>query len=476
MSAEHSGCIIALYDVIVSLHLRIKGALFMLKFKTSLMFIIFSGLFVACANQPKVVELAITSDPQVELDRVASNIKAAEQNQVDVLSPENFKSAKKSWGDAVKARADNDDQKDVLYDIALSQAYLDQANEVAKIPNQVLRGPIEARQDALAAKAHVFFARETKEADEKFKKVTRQIEKNDTSGADENRPELVAVYRDLELRAIKKDKLGAAKATIESAVSEGASELTPETLAWANKQYADNEALIVANRHNRFTVNEASEKATFAANRLLKMVRDAKGSAAKNPEDLARQVERSERAAAQSERALDEANSNLATSQGTLATETSRNAELESKLWLDKEYESALSQFSTDEAEVYRQGDKLLLRLKGLTFGSNKAGINADNFSLLAKVQKVIGDIGSSQVVIEGHTDSIGGKKLNTELSQKRAEAVQAYLISNNNVPPNKITAMGLGDSKPIATNKTASGRAQNRRVDVIISANPMSR
>jgi len=102
---------------------------------------------------------------------------------------------------------------------------------------------------------------------------------------------------------------------------------------------------------------------------------------------------------------------------------------------------------------------------------NNKAAIDAENFSLLAKVQKVIGDIGAKQIEVEGHTDSSGGKKLNEELSAKRAESVQSYLVSNNNIAAEKITATGYGYSKPIATNKTAEGRAQNRRVDIIITA-----
>mgnify|MGYP003484225716 CR=1 FL=1 len=64
---------------------------------------------------------------------------------------------------------------------------------------------------------------------------------------------------------------------------------------------------------------------------------------------------------------------------------------------------------------------------------------------MLSKVQKVIGDIGASQIEVEGHTDSSGGKKINEELSAKRAKSVQSYLVSNNNVPAEKITATSYG-------------------------------
>lgn len=80
-------------------------------------------------------------------------------------------------------------------------------------------------------------------------------------------------------------------------------------------------------------------------------------------------------------------------------------------------------------------------------------------------------DFGPSNIVIEGHTDSLGKKDLNEELAEKRAEAVKKYLESNDGgIESAKIEAIGLGDNKPLATNKTAEGRAQNRRVDIIIT------
>ncbi len=72
--------------------------------------------------------------------------------------------------------------------------------------------------------------------------------------------------------------------------------------------------------------------------------------------------------------------------------------------------------------------------------------------------------------MIEGHTDSTGSKELNERLSQERAESIEKYLVANSLIPDEKISAKGLGDSKPISTNKTPEGRSQNRRVDVIIT------
>ena len=72
----------------------------------------------------------------------------------------------------------------------------------------------------------------------------------------------------------------------------------------------------------------------------------------------------------------------------------------------------------------------------------------------------------SIKVEVDGHTDNTGSASVNARLSKQRAEAVRQYLIEHG-VPEDRLTAKGYGPSKPIASNKTAEGRAQNRRVEL---------
>jgi OOP family OmpA-OmpF porin len=69
-------------------------------------------------------------------------------------------------------------------------------------------------------------------------------------------------------------------------------------------------------------------------------------------------------------------------------------------------------------------------------------------------------------VIATGHTDSIGTERYNQKLSERRAAAVKAYLVSKG-IPASKITTIGKGETQPVATNKTAAGRQKNRRVDI---------
>ena len=108
---------------------------------------------------------------------------------------------------------------------------------------------------------------------------------------------------------------------------------------------------------------------------------------------------------------------------------------------------------------------------------SVKFGFNKDNLTGKAKeaLDQLAGQIASTKgyiIAIEGGTDSVGSPEYNYDLSQRRANSVIQYLATKYNVPAHKIYAIGLGKDKPVDSNKTASGRADNRRVDVRLMTN----
>ena len=125
--------------------------------------------------------------------------------------------------------------------------------------------------------------------------------------------------------------------------------------------------------------------------------------------------------------------------------------------------------FSASEARVFRQGDSIILRLVGLDFDSGAAQIKPENFTLLEKVEKAIDVFPRSELIIEGHTDSHGGDDSNQKLSQERAESVQQYMINAMRIPSYRLIATGYGETRPVASNETASGRSRNRRIDIVI-------
>jgi OOP family OmpA-OmpF porin len=147
-----------------------------------------------------------------------------------------------------------------------------------------------------------------------------------------------------------------------------------------------------------------------------------------------------------------------------------KNRALLAEKQFNDKFEKIRQTFTKKEANVYRQGNSLIISLKGLKFPSSEFNLKGENFTLLAKVQKAISEFDNSTVIVEGHADASGGNRFNTKVSKKRAQTVRNYFISNGIIGKDKIKAIGFKDDLPVATNKTNNGKAQNRRVDVVIT------
>jgi outer membrane protein OmpA-like peptidoglycan-associated protein len=106
--------------------------------------------------------------------------------------------------------------------------------------------------------------------------------------------------------------------------------------------------------------------------------------------------------------------------------------------------------------------------LRGVNFDFDKATLRADAIRILDEALQILKDEGSVDIIVQGHTDSVGTDEYNMGLSRRRGNAVREYFVKHG-IAATRITAEGLGESKPVASNKTADGRAQNRRVELHI-------
>jgi len=108
----------------------------------------------------------------------------------------------------------------------------------------------------------------------------------------------------------------------------------------------------------------------------------------------------------------------------------------------------------------------------GVLFASSKAELlPAAQVKLNTVAEALTQQDPDSKMVVEGHTDSQGGEKYNQDLSQRRAQAVRDYLVSRG-IAADRVTSQGFGFSRSIADNKSAEGRANNRRVEIVVSPN----
>jgi len=108
--------------------------------------------------------------------------------------------------------------------------------------------------------------------------------------------------------------------------------------------------------------------------------------------------------------------------------------------------------------------------LRGVHFAFNSAEIEPAARPVLDQAAEILKDNPTVTVKVEGHTDAIGSEEYNQALSVRRAESVYRYLV-NRGVDPERFTVEGFGKSRPIASNDTEAGRAQNRRVELIPSS-----
>jgi OOP family OmpA-OmpF porin len=126
--------------------------------------------------------------------------------------------------------------------------------------------------------------------------------------------------------------------------------------------------------------------------------------------------------------------------------------------WHGKAAKSQLS------AELLNDGRA---RLDGVNFDFSAATIQPGSRSLLDQVARMLDENAAWQITLEGHTDDVGGAAFNKDLSERRAAAVRAYLVSAG-IAPGRLSTVGFGLEQPVASNQTQSGRAQNRRVEIV--------
>jgi OOP family OmpA-OmpF porin len=105
-----------------------------------------------------------------------------------------------------------------------------------------------------------------------------------------------------------------------------------------------------------------------------------------------------------------------------------------------------------------------------IAFDANKAEVKSQYHDELDKLGNFMKEFPNSKGSIEGHTDADGSKQANQKLSQARAESVRTYIINKFGIDGSRIVAKGHGASKPVASNKTASGKAKNRRIEAVFT------
>ncbi|MFQ5485928.1 MAG: OmpA family protein [bacterium] len=433
----------------------------------------------------------------------------------NILSPQFFKQANQRYKEAIKDFEGGRQLRDIEKKLREVNARLQQCLQVIKLGKVTFATTLQAREDALKANSPKYAKETFENAEGEFLDSSKKLEKGDVKTARKKVPLIDRLYRKAELIAIKASIIGTVRNLVREAKREEADKYTPIIFANAQKLLNEAEAILNSNRRSESNAREKAEAAEVEARHAIFFTRQIKrlkknqqewenfvldreiliediaqvlGFAPQFDEGLDKPLRRIHKITEnllkekkQLLEAIEEKNGELKRlneellkykekEKGLQAELQEKQYKLELKRQREEKFQSLENMFSSNEAVVLRKGTDIILRLLGLTFPSGKATIEPEYFSLLTTVQRAMRKFPNASVTIEGHTDSIGNDQYNENLSYERAMAVKKYLLANMGLDDSRITAIGYGESKPIASNETQVGRAQNRRIDVVLS------
>jgi outer membrane protein OmpA-like peptidoglycan-associated protein len=137
--------------------------------------------------------------------------------------------------------------------------------------------------------------------------------------------------------------------------------------------------------------------------------------------------------------------------------------------YMDQQEKKLREQLQGTGVSVTRQGDNIILNMPGnITFKTDSADVSGNFYNVLNSVALVLKQYNKTLIDVNGHTDSTGSDAHNMDLSQRRAQSVGQYLISNG-IDSRRVATQGFGKTRPIASNDTPEGRQQNRRVELVL-------
>lgn len=218
--------------------------------------------------------------------------------------------------------------------------------------------------------------------------------------------------------------------------------------------------------NEKATADQRDAEARADAERAQRAKAEAEQAAAQS--DLAKRQAEAEAERASQEKAAALARQQEAQDQLALARQSAEQAE-EEKAQLREQLRQQLNVI----LETRETARGLIINMSDVLFDTGKYSLKPGAREKLAKVSGIILAHPGLNLEIEGHTDSIGSDEYNQRLSEQRANSVRDYLVSQG-LSGGTISALGLGKSAPVATNSTAAGRQQNRRVELVVSGEPI--
>lgn len=447
-------------------------------------------------------------------EQVMASRAQAEAADAAMLAPGSYASAVKTLerarreagsGRSTAALNENIDKADGLFRAAIA---------AAQGAQETFTDVIREREAARSADAWRLVPERWLKAEQDFSAATRRLEDGGLKSAIELGGIAAGSYREAQLQALRSRYLSPTRSLLIEAERIKADRYAPQTLAEARARLNEAETALASNRTQPEVATAEIETARLAAahvlnvatvvrqvetdeqsleglvlslERIVGRMADAAGlpavNIAGNAVDtealisglsaLRARAESAEQELGERDRRLKGMEEELRELDSRLSGTASERDRLLMKQAAEqrmRELVSTLDQrFTRNDVQVIQSPGRLTLRLTGLSFAPGSAQLDSGARSLLQQVSQAIALFPRTGITIEGHTDSAGETESNQRLSEARAQAVQGQLMTELALPAGRLQALGYGESRPVASNKTSAGRKQNRRIDIVI-------
>ena len=442
---------------------------------------------------------------------------AADAVNAKLYAPKTYENGMREYNNADTGLTRGRNIEYVRSNAADATRLLKEAVTKAELAQTALALAIRSRQEGANAKAPELSTDLWDQAQQEFVRAIQLLERGDMKNAKRREVEATSLYREAELAAIKEQYLSDTRRLLNDAERARVGRYAPITLGKAKQLLADAERELNENRYDTDLPRSLAIQANYEAKHALylseigrqvrdkdltteqlvlsweKALRDIAAVADIVPdmqdgqdklaaeltayfEEEAKQLQALKQEKADNEVRLADLEEELRTLDERLGGATVERAALIQRLEADarvkQQFQQVEKMFSAAEARVFREADTIILRLVGLSFDSGASQLKPETFDLLAKVEKAIDVFPRSELTIEGHTDAYGGDDSNQLLSQQRADSVQQYMVNAMRIPTYRLIAQGYGETRLVSSNETESGRAQNRRIDIVIKPN----
>ena len=462
------------------------------------------------------ISTAFSQDNQLTncLNSVNGVLNIAREENASTYAPRNYQKGMEILQDAKTRELKKDKISNICKKTLQAENYFSDSIESAKMAQIILSTSIISRQNAINVNAEKLANAAWSKAERSFDEAIRHNERGNSDRSKVLNKETTILYEIAELVAIKNLYLNSTRTLIANAEELKADGYAPITLGKAKNLLRKAEDLLDQNRYETEVPLNIVKQANYEAKHAIYLsilaneIREKEMTVERlilNWEKTLTQIANaadivpvmvdgySELEKQLTTYILDLQHSNQVLTQdqkdnliqladmeeeiraldkrlgGATAEKESLIQRLEAQARIKEQFEKVEKMFNSNEARVFRENNNVILRLITLTFESGKSKLLAESFDLLAKVEKAIDVYPESELMIEGHTDSLGDDDFNQKLSQDRAESVLKYMVNAMRVPSYRLIATGYGETNPIANNETESGRSKNRRIDIII-------